>query len=1268
MGLVRGANGHAAPRSPSQKRLGRVRCHRPGMSQRRRKLAPRGGNWRARYRNSARGATAVAVAAWGAAALAICLWHSAQASLVLDGNAQYRRAAQMFAQGDFEPASQLLERMLGALPADQTELTARPVRLRPRPVGVARVAVRLPDACRASRSRPLTDAARAPSPRVFPPYQGAMEDIKTIAHVSQLLAESYVALGDSERAVASFQSACRYLEHVYGSVATVRLSPLPARQQACVTMSHVGFLLWTWIAYAFRVQYTKTCVKSHWEYLEDIGRTSEAAVVRTHALMRQALNADSVDDQGDELDALRRFAEEYAMSTSRARKLLTSKVKQLHESLQGQGHDDLAWMALYLLNQMRNARMNGVTALQTEAKRLDMVIKRGRNPQLAKSQLELIRALTPASAKRGETAPLPALEEVSPELAGAHSSAGFGARGDVGLQGGGFADAAAARGVARDEASRLLFEARPAEPTDDTDDDALETVEPSASVAGSPGENTGASRTAPKAVLPTTVLAPKAAKTGLLEGNMFWGGVVVLLLSVTLGVWWRRNAARKARLAGGRRLRAQAAAARASAEPKVGKPARRGTRTQSNASATKVVERPRSLSEVSKTSSKDGRLVDTFGADKARTRRSRGASVASGGVADRRNSTSTRRAKKTSPRTASGSATGATQTTPAPVPVAVSAAAAAAASAAAVEATKLAAKHRGSRARKQQKQRSPRNDGSGGTGGTGAASSLRSASGGSGSSVSGDARSNGAALSTSPPSGPRQAPPGGALVSSERLLETSSAKSTKSPEATPERPRRPSATPVNAARAAPKTPAREQRAPSGSSGEKHAPSRTLKTQLDESRAGTPRETSSKPSVPPSKDADPLQALLNTVAPNGRRPATETRSAPASKTVKPLRAIEQPPAASASGAWSGQPRRSSAVAAKSEPETSKPAAPPAADEAPRRSLRHPPPMEGSGDRDEGKTGARERSTVSVSDSGVIPPALAAREVEPEADAPTIACTIESDSDADDAPTGGSSGGSGSADADPIAEVAPPLELPDGDPSEASAGIEWVDDAEEQQIVDYTAADPSTLLASGYTLGFGQYGYGYYYVGEAANRSPLRSPRRRPGEWGSPVPAAGVGGQSPMVMDAAAGLAGSPAFGVSPTVLPVPVEMTGIPPSGAIAPLSPGIPAEGISEEGLAELVRKQIEFYFSPGNLTRDLYLRERMDEEGFVYLTVLAKFNRIAQLTASLDVVATAVRGSSTLELREEQEGQEKSALRRARLRVRDGWEEWLPPSRKVAS
>ncbi|CAI7890830.1 unnamed protein product, partial [Closterium sp. NIES-54] len=55
--------------------------------------------------------------------------------------------------------------------------------------------------------------------------------------------------------------------------------------------------------------------------------------------------------------------------------------------------------------------------------------------------------------------------------------------------------------------------------------------------------------------------------------------------------------------------------------------------------------------------------------------------------------------------------------------------------------------------------------------------------------------------------------------------------------------------------------------------------------------------------------------------------------------------------------------------------------------------------------------------------------------------------------------------------------------------------------------------------------------------------------------------------------------------------------------------PPVPVDPMS--GLRTALTKQIEYYFSIENLCRDLFLRSKMDSEGFIHVDVIAAFNRV---------------------------------------------------------
>lgn len=96
-----------------------------------------------------------------------------------------------------------------------------------------------------------------------------------------------------------------------------------------------------------------------------------------------------------------------------------------------------------------------------------------------------------------------------------------------------------------------------------------------------------------------------------------------------------------------------------------------------------------------------------------------------------------------------------------------------------------------------------------------------------------------------------------------------------------------------------------------------------------------------------------------------------------------------------------------------------------------------------------------------------------------------------------------------------------------------------------------------------------------------------------------------------------------FGVEPYIMQIPpnmgmVYMPMIPlqmfyPSGACA--MPGFVGgypgpSAVTRQQIMEAVMKQIEYYFSVENLCKDIFLRSRMDENGWIPLNVISNFNR----------------------------------------------------------
>ncbi|KAL2353928.1 hypothetical protein BJ546DRAFT_1062018 [Cryomyces antarcticus] len=84
-----------------------------------------------------------------------------------------------------------------------------------------------------------------------------------------------------------------------------------------------------------------------------------------------------------------------------------------------------------------------------------------------------------------------------------------------------------------------------------------------------------------------------------------------------------------------------------------------------------------------------------------------------------------------------------------------------------------------------------------------------------------------------------------------------------------------------------------------------------------------------------------------------------------------------------------------------------------------------------------------------------------------------------------------------------------------------------------------------------------------------------------------------------------------------------------------------------------MVSMQLEYYFSVDNLCKDMFLRKHMDSQGFVFLSVIAEFRRIKQLTTDMELIKFVCLQSPDTEFRVGVDG-------RDRLRRKDGWEQWI--------
>lgn len=86
-----------------------------------------------------------------------------------------------------------------------------------------------------------------------------------------------------------------------------------------------------------------------------------------------------------------------------------------------------------------------------------------------------------------------------------------------------------------------------------------------------------------------------------------------------------------------------------------------------------------------------------------------------------------------------------------------------------------------------------------------------------------------------------------------------------------------------------------------------------------------------------------------------------------------------------------------------------------------------------------------------------------------------------------------------------------------------------------------------------------------------------------------------------------------------------------------------------------VLKNQIEYYFSIENLCKDMYLRKRMDSQGFVHLHFVAAFKRIRELTQDMAMIRAVCESSTEIDFVVGEDDIE-------RLRRRNGWQNFVLP------
>ncbi|KAG5927861.1 hypothetical protein E4U53_002790 [Claviceps sorghi] len=86
-----------------------------------------------------------------------------------------------------------------------------------------------------------------------------------------------------------------------------------------------------------------------------------------------------------------------------------------------------------------------------------------------------------------------------------------------------------------------------------------------------------------------------------------------------------------------------------------------------------------------------------------------------------------------------------------------------------------------------------------------------------------------------------------------------------------------------------------------------------------------------------------------------------------------------------------------------------------------------------------------------------------------------------------------------------------------------------------------------------------------------------------------------------------------------------------------------------------VLKNQLEYYFSIENLCKDMYLRKRMDSQGFVHLHFVAAFKRIRELTQDMAMIRAVCETSTEIDFVVGEDDIE-------RLRRRNGWQNFVLP------
>ncbi|CAI9763523.1 unnamed protein product [Fraxinus pennsylvanica] len=84
--------------------------------------------------------------------------------------------------------------------------------------------------------------------------------------------------------------------------------------------------------------------------------------------------------------------------------------------------------------------------------------------------------------------------------------------------------------------------------------------------------------------------------------------------------------------------------------------------------------------------------------------------------------------------------------------------------------------------------------------------------------------------------------------------------------------------------------------------------------------------------------------------------------------------------------------------------------------------------------------------------------------------------------------------------------------------------------------------------------------------------------------------------------------------------------------------------------LSNKIMYQIDYYFSNENLVKDTFLRQNMDEEGWVPIQLIAGFKKVMELTDNIQLILEAVQASNIVEVKVD------------KVRRKYDWMKWIMP------